>query len=85
MWVRFFCDTNACWDLIDSREDWDEFITTFSTHHGFPRDEGRDFLLRNARININQRENERPNFGLYTEHRGDKTLGEFFKDNGMEP
>ena len=87
-WTKFFCDTNARWGNVDSREDWNGFLVDFGAGHDLSVQEAEKFLLKNARSILyikGPHEGERWNFGLYAEHRGRKTLGQFFEENGMEP
>ena len=67
-WKRFWFEGNLAWGMIYSLKDWERIKKEYT-----------DTDLSKARQNHNGSDN----YGFYSEHTGNDTLGEFFIRNGM--
>jgi hypothetical protein len=77
MWTEFWFESNAVFQMVRDRADWEQVEREYREAYG------RD--IYQCRRNIYQRPTDRsvPNFGLRMEHLGDETLGMFFDRHGM--
>lgn len=76
MWTRFWFEGNLFFDWVNNPEDWAKVKTAYA-------DWSLDELLDKSREDPSRA--EYPKFGLRIECKGDKTLREFFTENGMTP
>ena len=81
-WKRFFFEANQFFGHIENMADW----TRLRAAYPHLTDE-RLLAAKEATYRGTRSDTERalkPNFGFCWEHDGEKTLGDFFKENGME-
>lgn len=80
-WRRFWFESNQFFGWIENMDDWKRL------RQAYP--EKTDAVLLAAKEatykgNLSQQERDaRPNFGLRWEHDGERTLRDFFAENGM--
>lgn len=74
-WKRFYFEGNQRWGWVESPEDWESFKQTYR--------EAWHVLDVSALGNAKRHPTAEAQFGLYQEYTGDKTLKEFFDENGM--
>lgn len=71
-WVPFWFDGNQAWGHIDTPEEWERI----------------KFAYKDSRCNLAEAKSnparDTPCFGLYSEYRGELSLGEFAEENGMD-
>lgn len=70
-WTPFWFESNQYFNWIRSQEDWNNLCDCYP-------DKSNDWLLSALST-----DDTKPNFGFRMEHRGDKTLKQFFRENGM--
>lgn len=81
VWRRFWFESNQFFGWIENMDDWQRL------RQAYP--EKTDAVLLAAKEatykgNLSQQERDaRPNFGLRWEHDGERTLRDFFAENGM--
>ncbi len=72
-WKPFWFEGNEAWGQINNAEDWKRIKDAY-------KDSG--ISLSTARICTTSLASDRmPNFGFYSEHSGELTLGEFARQN----
>lgn len=86
-WTPFWFEANQAWGEINNRTDWERILVVHKECWK------KESLLEVEQNLIDHSLEARgtmcdlPNFGLYTyeEHKGPRTLREFFNTNGMTP
>lgn len=81
MWVRFHFEGNRFFDGVEGPEDWQRLRAAYPELSDDQLLESQEATYQGAR-SIEERE-KHPNFGRRFEHDGDKTLRDFFVENGM--
>jgi hypothetical protein len=81
MWKRFHFEGNQFFDGVESPEDWQRLRAAYP-------DLTDDELLASKEATYGghrsaEERERRPNFGRRIEHDGEKTLRDFFVENGM--
>ena len=80
-WKRFFFESNLFFDHIDGPEDWERLRKAYpnlSDDQLLAAKEATYGGTRSAEHRLS-----RPEFGFRYEHDGEKTLRDFFNENGM--
>ena len=76
VWKKFWFETNQAFGPVDSAEDWSRMKSQYD--RAYPGCNVYDLKEAGGRDKY-----PIPSFGQRREHTGDRTLGEFFKKNGM--
>jgi hypothetical protein len=79
-WTRFWFESNRFFNYVNSPEDWEKVKAAFADPEWQPTSTV-DELLDKAKVC--PREGKPPKYGFAIECDGDKTLREFFAENGM--
>jgi hypothetical protein len=82
-WTRFWFEGNHYFHWVNDREDWEKVKAAYNSEWiQLTVDD-----LLNVRVCTSATEGSRPyhKYGFASECNGDKTLREFFKENGMAP
>ena len=75
MWVKFWFESNQVFGMVESSAEWERFKLLF-------RDAYKNRDIYDLKEDIYPK--ECPNFGQRREHKGDRTLRDFFQENGMD-
>jgi hypothetical protein len=75
MWVKFWFESNQVFGMVESSAEWQRVKGLF-------REAYRNTDIYDLKEDIYPK--EFPNFGQRREHKGDRTLRDFFQENGMD-
>jgi len=80
-WRRFFFEGNMFFDFIENMDGWNLLRTAYPGMTDFQLMDAREATYGGTRP-AEERE-KFPNYGFRWEHDGEKTLRDFFRENGM--
>lgn len=80
-WTRFFFESNQFFDNIENLTDWQRLRDAYPELSDEKILAAKEATYRGT-LSLSDRA-KRPNFGFRREHDGEKTLGDFFVENGM--
>jgi hypothetical protein len=74
-WVKFWIESNQVFGMVESLSEWERVKRLFSEAY-------KNTDIYDLKEDIYPK--ELPNFGQRREHKGDRTLRDFFQENGMD-
>jgi len=83
-WTPFIFNTNKWMATIDTREEWEVVLAEYERVLYASSSHDEEWLLDHI-LEASGSSSDLPNFGLYQEHQGPRTLRDFFNENGMSP
>lgn len=80
-WKPFFFESNQFFDTLKGPEDWLRLRAAYPELSDEKLLAAKEATYNDTRSQ--ERRDEHPNYGFRSEHDGERTLGDFFKTNGM--
>lgn len=81
-WRRFWFESNQFFNWIENMDDWNRLRQAYPNRTDDQLLNAREATYKGSRDHRERDAN--PNYGFREEHDGERTLRDFFTENGME-